>query len=210
MGRSQEWSSLNCGVVNWGQTYSMTTMWQMKKYIRILTVKWPEKCNFIFLGPSQSWSQRHSFWRHAPQKVSQIVCWILWFSMHNFLFSTFKNTWTWTGPHTWCSLPFSCAVLQHPAQYRMKNRVARWEQRKHNLLKFYFGILISTESNNKSILFSTYLFFVFHSELWLMWSSRGQGHSANGDDVGKLDHRCSSTKGHPTRKQTHFFEAVCK
>ncbi len=76
----------------------------------------------------------------------------------------------------------------------------------------HFKILLwNTYFNRKqkSILFSTYLFFVFHGELWFMWSSRGQGHSANGEDVGKLDHQCSSTKGHPTRKQTNFFEAVC-
>ncbi len=42
--------------------------------------------------------------------------------------------------------------------------------------------------------------------MWLMWSSKGQSHSANANDVGELDRRRSSTKGYPTRKQTLFLK----
>ncbi len=78
-----------------------------------------------------------------------------------------------------------------------------------NITFYNFTLEYLFQQKAKSILFSTYLFFVFHGELWLMWSLRGQGHSANGEDMGKLDCWCISTKGHPTRKQTHFFEAIC-
>ncbi len=61
--------------------------------------------------------------------------------------------------------------------------LVHWEQRKPNILRFYWKCF---SNKHQSIFLWTNLFFVFHDKLWLMWSSRGQGHNDNGSTIGCL------------------------